>query len=252
MKIVGQVVVHKAYGEGIITEVKKVDTNCYIFVNFIREIKEFAFPGIFETTIMHFKNEQVQKEFTNEYLKKKPVQPKKEITDNSDEKFIKEYNSIRPLEVRATRRAHILPTFSADLFASFGSDSGDIYSIGCQKLGWSTLYLNNFGRQGAPLFAEKATPGGYDVWFLANSNYTRNMQSERWINKISDDQEKIFELWTDRSANMDIGRDRVVFAKTTNGKYVFLGIYSALKVLRLDNGSRLRVFKRVSTTYPEQ
>lgn len=249
MKLVGRVVIHKEFGEGIIVEEKNLNGIIYFKVNFITDIKEFAFPGIFETAYMRFKDSSVQYEFQKLYtdlsINKKP-----DLLKQNVENITIEYNSIRPLKVIATHYSSIKNKLEFDLFTYYGGNSLDVYSACCKALKWNNDLSYNFGRQGSSLFAENATPEGYAVWFLAHSNYTDNMDNQTWINKISDDQDLIYELWNDVSKSFDRALKRVVFAKTSNGKYIFLGIYDFINKFQLKNGSRLRIFRRISKIYP--
>ncbi len=254
MKLIGQIVKHKTLGDGIIVAEKDLNGIKYFTVNFITEIQEFAFPGIFESSYMRFKDGKQQNEFNNQYLK--PVietesKIKQDISNiKNTEDLKKEFFSIRPLVVKATHYTPISNSLNADLFSYYGSNSLDIYLNFCRRFGWKSNLSDNFGRQGAPLFAENATPERYDVWFLSHSNYTENVSNLTWINKISDNLDTVFELWNDNSRHFDMGKPRIIFAKTSNDKYVFLGIYEVKNKILLNNGSRLRVFKRLSEVYP--
>lgn len=250
MKLKDIVVIHKIFGEGIIAEVVRKGENTYILVNFIREVKEFAFPGIFETEYMRFKDEHIQAKFNEEFgVKKCALKGGREVSENSNDKYIEKYKKIRQLRVFATRAAYYIgPLLLADLFTYYGAAAQKIYLACCDTFGWKSNLNNNFGRQ-QKLFAERATPEGYDVWFISNNNFT-STNTDNFTNKISDDLKNIYELWTNNAINMDGGSHRVVFAKTSNAKYVFLGVYVVKKILRVDNGSRLKIYERVSETYP--
>lgn len=244
MKLVGLIVTHKDFGEGIIVEEQNSNGNIYFKVNFITNIEEFAYPGIFETNDMQFKNKNFQSEFQKTHNKLP------DIIKQNVEKITVEYNSIRPLKVIATHYSTIKNKLEFDLFTYYGGNSLDVYSACCKTFSWNNDLSYNFGKLWSSLFADNATPEGYAVWFLAHSNYSSNLINQPWINKISDNQDTIFELCNEGNKLFDLASNRVVFAKTSNGKYVFLGIYKFINKIQLKNGSKLHVFKRISNIYP--
>lgn len=97
------------------------------------------------------------------------------------------------------------------------------------------------------LFASDATKEEYAVWIIANSNWTRT-KGGKWQNVISGDFETINEYW-DKNALDEFELDeidRVVFAKSKDNVYIFLGEYKCAEIKHQDN---VKIYKRISKTY---
>jgi len=115
----------------------------------------------------------------------------------------------------------------------YGTNTREIYIEGCEVFGWNKRFVNEFGRQGALLYANNATPEGHAVWFLAHSNLT-NSTAERWENwfeTVETANDTIHEQHKDRMLMWQIRQDqaihrRITFAKKSNAsQYMFMGIY---------------------------
>lgn len=139
-----------------------------------------------------------------------------------------------------------------------GTNSKNIYEDCAQKFGWNMLLSNQFGKQGLPLYARKATPEGNNVWFIGHSNYTGDKGGD-WNNEILYGGEQINEYWKkiDSKADFFDMTPRVVFAKKKDGYYYFLGVYEVCAkpdmTRRVEwNGDDLwvRRYKLLSKIYP--
>ncbi len=143
-----------------------------------------------------------------------------------------------------------------------GTNSGTIYEKYCDMFGWDETQASQFGSRGAPLFARKATPEGYNVWCISYSNWCGGYGG-KWRNYISCNGEKIEELWETLPIKEDEWHDfhdttcRVVFAKKKEGHYEFLGVYKyegtsakPEKPAWSDVSGYIRTYKRISEYYP--
>ena len=106
-----------------------------------------------------------------------------------------------------------------------GTNSRTLYEEYADRYDWDKLQANQFGKEGLPLYAPKATPEKYSVWCIAHSNWTGD-EAGRWENKISPDWDTIEEFWKDHlSVRASDYFNRVAFAKNSMGQYIFLGVY---------------------------
>lgn len=136
----------------------------------------------------------------------------------------------------------------------YGTNSRKIYVALCQKFNWDIVQQDNFGRQGARLYAENSTPEGYSVWFLGHNNWT-NTKGSAWKNEISGD--LVIETWEiiEEGLTGDYNTKRVIFAKKYNGQYVFLGVYEPIGEVKEDkdrDGKTVwkKTYKKISDIYP--
>ena len=135
----------------------------------------------------------------------------------------------------------------------YGKKALNIYDLCCVKFNFCISKRENFNIRRI-LFAPNATPEGYAVWMLPHSNYTGDASST-WANIIEGD--TIYEIWNiyDYENNNE---KRVTFLKQGNGEYVFMGVYKLEEVRnvnRVIDGAlirRIKVYKRVSTTYQKK
>ena len=126
----------------------------------------------------------------------------------------------------------------------YETNSRTVYESFCDTLKWDRDKISQFGRQGAPLYAENCdTNRELAVWFISNPKYgdTDVMQNNH-INLIKHNGDEIVEKV---AAFIGSSRDtgRITFVKTKQG-YEFLGVYKLVK-----NGTT-RIYERVSNTYP--
>ena len=139
-----------------------------------------------------------------------------------------------------------------DLTKGYGGSAQPIYDECCEKFGWDKSQRYLFGKQRG-LYAENVTHEGFNVWFLAHSNWTQTNGGE-WSNLILRD--TIEEVWL-KPQYSTYYRDeaiRVVFAKTKAHGYVFIGLYRPINLEGrvLSNGNRvaIRTYQRISDVYP--
>ena len=104
-------------------------------------------------------------------------------------------------------------------FNSYGTNTKKIFERCCDIFDWDYDDVKYFGRE-TPCFSVMSTPERYDVWMLAHNNWTET-SSQKWINEIY---KTAIVQWSIQRGNPE-KRERVVFAKTQNQQYIFLGIY---------------------------
>ena len=126
----------------------------------------------------------------------------------------------------------------------YGTNSKTIYESFCDTLKWDRDKANQFGRQGAPLYAENCdTDRKLAVWFISNPKfYDTAIMEKNHINLIKNNGDEIIETV---AAFIGGSRDtgRIVFVKTNLG-YEFFGVYKLVQ-----NGTT-RIYKRISDIYP--
>ena len=133
---------------------------------------------------------------------------------------------------------------------AYGSVAQEIYREGCSNFSWDYSAVGYFAKMKL-LYCEDVTPEGYAVWFLPHSNLN-DSESNRWKNLISYDFNYIKEVWKDIDSTFDMFFDkdtvRLAFAKQSNQKYIFLGIYVCDYV---DFENYIKIYKRVGLKYPK-
>lgn len=137
---------------------------------------------------------------------------------------------------------------------SYGTNTRKIYEHFCKTLNWDMSKIDNFGRQGVPLHAEKAdTDRKRDIWFLCyhNANASEDIEvldyapGANSIDIIKGDGETIIESVNEEYWGKSNLADRITFAKNKEtGRYEFLGVYE------VTNSGEVRVYKRISNVYP--
>lgn len=126
-----------------------------------------------------------------------------------------------------------------------GTNAQKKYVECCEKFGWDISKKSKFAIM-QPLYAEKATPEGYNVWFLAHSNLT-NTKGGTWLNTIEGN--FIFEEWL--APRDDIWNDknmRIVFAKE-GSRYIFKGVYKPDGIEKQENGHYIKTYRLVRHFY---
>ena len=144
--------------------------------------------------------------------------------------------------------------FSAPLkmsyFTSYGTDTKKIYNKCCDLFDWDYKDVVHFGWQ-TPCFSELSTPEKYDVWMLTHNNWTET-EGGKWVNEIH---ENGIVQWSIQKG-YPAKRNRVVFAKTKKGHYLFLGLFLIDNIEEYDTDDGYTIYRemyiRVSKTYPEQ
>lgn len=151
-----------------------------------------------------------------------------------------------------------------------GTNTRLIYEFGTKIYGWDRSQINQFGRVGVPLYARSATSESYSVWCIAYSNLntkklnTKKLNTKKsgnWRNEILNNDDNINEYWEkltyDYLHDFNDPTYRVTFAKETDGKYYFLGVYklsdkpdATKQVLYKGKYLWVRRYKRISEIYP--
>lgn len=135
-----------------------------------------------------------------------------------------------------------------------GTNSRKVYQEYAERYGWDEWQANQFGKEGLPLYAPKATPEKYSVWFIAHSNWTGD-DAGQWENEISRDWNTIEEFWESHlSVRASDYFTRVTFAKNSMGQYIFLGVYKpdpeAKKIIRNGEIRWIKTYHCISQCYP--
>lgn len=126
----------------------------------------------------------------------------------------------------------------------YGTNSRTVYKSFCDILGWDRDKANQFGRQGAPLYAENCDADRkLAVWFISNPKfYDAEIFEKNHINLIKHNGDEIVEKVAPFiGSSRDTGR--ITFVKTNRG-YEFFGVYKLVA-----NGTT-RIYKRISDIYP--
>lgn len=149
------------------------------------------------------------------------------------------------------------------LFNGFpcGTNSRKIYEEFAEKFGWDKRQSNQFGKQGTPLYARRATPEGFNVWAISHSNLINEKDKGGYFkNEILNGGNLINEYWGSIYDLYDDFVDltyRVAFAKKRDGFYYFLGVYEVSEQPDPEykveyNGQTVWVkrYRRISENYP--
>lgn len=248
MDIVGQKVLHNKLGVGTIVWYggKPQNSNTYIKVEFYdKKTVEFVFPNCFED---HFTalgddfaklvgQELAKTKITEKQIQERVVTPKKIIK-------AKKYINTEPQEKDKTPP----PKYARSLVFGrcYGTNSKSIYLDCCDWFGWDINQKGNFGRQGALLYAKRATPEGYSPWFITHHNLTQTKGGE-WKNTIQGD--FIYEEWDNYDERMWEDKTiRVVFI-ILSGQYYFYGLYRVYKIEMNENCKYTKTYERIKENY---
>ena len=247
MDIVGQKVLHKTYGIGTIIWVggRPQNNSIYIKVEFESKISELVFPDCFEKILTALDDDFAK---TIEYELSKTTTSLKQLekqafTPKSVDTGIKYINTDHILKDKT-----LPPTCVNSLVLGhyYGTNSKNIYLNCCEWFGWDKSQAGNFGRQGALLYAKRATPEGYSPWFVTHHNLTGTKGGE-WKNTINGD--FIHEEWDNYDERMwDDKTTRVVFI-LLSGKYCFYGVYRVYKIELKENCKYTKTYQRIKENY---
>ena len=139
-----------------------------------------------------------------------------------------------------------------------------LYDYLCKEYDFDKSKADNFGHQGAILYANDVSKEHYSVWCLTNTSWAKKKNYEKysWYNEISKDADncEIVETW---NKNLWIKNDakslellsglytyedtRLTFVRCKDGRYFFLGVY---KFSERDNENKIKKYKLVSQNYP--
>ena len=139
-------------------------------------------------------------------------------------------------------------------YQDFGTNSKEAYELLAMRYSWYKDAAENFGQEGALLYAGNVTPEGYSVWFIGHSNLT-GTESRKWKNIVSLDWNTIDMIWKVAPPDEDYDLAyRVVFVKENDGHYRFLGVCKKTPAhfTKLSNGKAAWVenYTCVSDCYP--
>lgn len=248
MEILKQKVLHKTFGEGVVTEIgTKNQKGCkYISVQFAERNVEFQYPQAFKK-FLKILNPGFESMINDEI---KNLEAEEELKKEKENALIE-----------AKPKLHTGTIFSMDEYdkpvynkggkalyigESFGTNSKIAYLKCCEWFGWDKFEAKNFGMQGASLYAKSATPEGFSPWFISNHVFEKT-KGGKWSNTIEGDfiheewDESDERLWEDKTV-------RVVFLKL-KGNYHFLGLYQVDNIELKANGKYTKRYKRISKEY---
>lgn len=240
MEIIGQKVLHKTFGCGVIVSYagKPQNNNKYIKVSFEGKELELVFPDAFKKHL-EAENEKFA-EYVSGELVKNDVRTVIDVKKLENDDFSR---TTRKTPIKKTRKKKEKLRFGN----KFCPNSLTIYMECCEDFGWKMSESNNFGRHGAKLYAKSATPEGYSPWFLSHHELTQT-SGGIWHNVIQDD--IIYEKW-DR-VNFDFYDDetkRVVFIRL-GADYYFHGVF-CVDGREVDEQYKcIKRYKRISKEYP--
>ena len=246
MEIVNQKVIHKKFGVGIISWFggKPQNKNKYSRVDFAEKSIELQYPSAFKT-------------FLNatdpEFEKAINIELKNLDEEERERKKVSELVSAPvknvPLSSAIDQKIKSA-SYGCDnvlrIGRSFGTNSRDAYMKCCNLFGWDKSEAKNFGRQGALLYAKRATPEGYSPWFISNHNLERT-KGGKWNNTIEEN--FIYEQWDEADERLWNDKTiRIVFLKL-RGNYSFFGVFCVDNIELKENGKYTKTYKRVSKEY---
>lgn len=238
MEIVGQKVLHKTLGCGVIVWYggKEQNDKLYILVKYDNTDVEYPFPNVFEKHLKAM-DPDFEAMIANELSK---TATKKQ---ENPEPTAKNKGSAPP-------KTHEPQTHKKPLTYGkpCGTNSKNIYLDCCESFGWDKTKQNSFGRQGAKLYSKGATPEGYSPWFISHHNLTQT-KGGSWSNTIEGD--FIYEKWDNYETDLwNDKTERVVFIKL-NAEYYFWGVFGFLEIKRGEDNKYSKVYKRIKRSYPD-
>ena len=133
-----------------------------------------------------------------------------------------------------------------------GKSAQDAYNRFSKKFDWDTSVSSLFAPRRL-LYAKAATPEGYSPWFVAHSNFISDDDTNGlWKNTFQKDM--LYEEWLPESKKHqhELRQDqttRLVFAKKASGTYYFMGVYKVYDI-KIERENPVKIYKRISTTYP--
>ncbi len=245
MKIIGQQVLHKTFGSGVIIWFggKTQNNHKYIIVEFANKKIELPFPAAFEKhiTAVDLDFAEIVKQELLKLYPKEELAPQPRICKKVYHATIEQAADKSSDNVKTKTNKRLV------FKKSYGSNSKKIYLDCCTWFDWNEKEKNNFGRQGALLYAKSATPEGYSPWFITHHNLS-NTKGGKWKNTIIGDE--IHEEWDEYDDRMwDDKTKRIVFLKL-GSEYYFYGVYFVLSIEQSDNMKYTKVYKRLNISYP--
>ncbi len=248
MNMIGEKVKHKNFGEG---DILRIEEN-KITVRFSVGEKTFSYPKSFEhfLTVVDGEVQKTIKVLLEKQKEEEEIVKLQQEREEKEKERKEDFTTLRT--VCPKNNVKIGSQLVCNLNMSYGTNSRDIYLECCERFNWHKDSQYKFGKQGCPLFAWNATPENYHVWFLCNNNWS-GTKATSWENIISHDLQYIYEIWEKHLPDDREKGCRVVFAKTSDNQYVFLGVYrlSDIKIEEREEMIGLnRVFEKISSVYP--
>lgn len=248
MEILNKKVLHKTFGEGVVTDIRTNNHTGYkyICVQFPKRNVEFQYPQAFKK-FLKMLNPELESMINDEIKNLEDAEKLKK----EEEKALKEAKPKWHTGISFPIEKYEKPVHNKsgkDLYIgeSFGTNSKIAYLKCCEWFGWDKSEAKNFGKQGALLYAKRATPEGFSPWFISNHNLEKT-KGGKWSNTIEGDfiheewDESDERLWEDKTV-------RVVFLKL-KGNYHFFGLYQVDKIELKENGKYTKTYKRISKEY---
>lgn len=196
------------------------------------DIKAFL-KGIEEDNIIVSEEVILGVQLAKEQEKDKTEEGYHEITSPQIKEYVANYKFTKPLK--------------ASFFKGYGTNSREIYKRCVELFDWDIGDARFFGHE-RPCFSERSTPESYDVWMLAHSNWT-DSQGGAWKNIICTDEI----VQKSENRGLPTNKKRVVFAKTQQGWYVFLGLYVHNETITTKEKGKtfyIERYKKVFSDYP--
>lgn len=233
-EFVGLKVLHKEYGEGVIVGVSEYS----LLIDYCDKKAVPANGYSFSSSTVSFVEEKYKDLFleaNKNYFTKKGNKKPSYKRDRVKNKTNKSSFSVESKEVTELIEGK-----------AYGTTARNVYDLCCRCFEFDKRKAGLFSSQ-KKLYASDATKEGYAVWMIANSNWTMT-KGGKWRNVISGDLETINEFWDKNTVNeFELDEmDRVIFAKSKDNVYVFLGVYKCAEIKHQDN---VKIYKRISKTY---
>ena len=237
MEIIGQRVLHKKLGCGVIISCsgKPQNSNKYIIVEFESKSIELQFPDSFDKHLEAV--DEGFKKYVSDQLAEKAV-----IKVDNNEKI----KMPRPINIESSTKFGKQRT-CLTLGNICGTNSKTIYLDCCADFGWDKSQSNNFGKQGALLYAKSATSEGFSPWFVSHHELTQTTGGS-WNNIIDGD--FIYEKWDEPKLGLfEDKTTRVVFIKL-GSDYRFYGVFCVDNIEKDEHYKYIKTYRRISKKYP--
>lgn len=215
---IGKKVLHKKFGEGIITEFD----GTHVAVEFPGDVRKFQYPAAFEK-FLTFEDEKLQATAIdeNDKLNVQIEEEKQKKRQEMQMKFAATHEQFKPKTKKVT---HVYDGVKLDHIKQGDSFDKIVDAINaCLGRGYS-------GYQQAWVKLDDE----YGMWFpkmaiVEGNAYVAQSEESGWINTMDETGDYIFETNSDlvKLAEVDEYKHmkRLVFAKFEGGPYVFMGVY---------------------------
>lgn len=235
MNLIGTKVNHNVFGDGIVIAFD--DLNERLIVQFDKKRIEFKYPFCFTDRFLKGTDESANAIIGTIIDDFNRIRQRRE-----KEKQEAQSQIISHCEYDITRAVKTINFKKIVCDHIYGSNTREIYEEFCKTLNWDRSKAGEFGRQGAPLYAANVdTDRTSDVWFIPKPNCA-DISPYHGGNWLQDNCNTIEERVSKRLGNSN-NANRITFLGTKKG-YVFLGVYA------LQKNGLVRIFKKISDTYP--